>query len=155
MAGGRPGGPSTLLPEQKKAFLDTLRLPGASRDLAALRARIGVRTVYRWLALGKKAAKSKSKKEREGEYSQFWQEVQGVEAEAELSALAMINNAARRAKNPDWRAAAWVLERRRPKKYLPPQRVAVGGDKDAGPIPIEFTPAIPLPPGVKAKDGKK
>ncbi|TDD73383.1 hypothetical protein E1293_31475 [Actinomadura darangshiensis] len=42
---------------------------------------------------------------------------------------------------PDWRAAAWVLERRHPDGFARPSQLQVSGP-DGGPVEIEQTPGL-------------
>lgn len=62
-------------------------------------------TVYRWLARGKRRDS--------GPFREFRREVLRALAQAEIREVLVINKAATK----DWRAAAWMLEHRWPKRW--------------------------------------
>lgn len=129
---GRPGGPSMMLPAQKAKLLQALRT-GAPRVDCALAAGIGRSTFLRWIARGKRS--------KTGEYRAFWDEVRAAQSEGKVALSALI---VREAQSGDWRAAAWILERRHGKEYGRREHHTVAGDKDA---PAVFTLDIGNLPG--------
>lgn len=135
----RTGRPSELTPENRELILKAVRT-FATREAAAIAGGVDVSTLYRWLAKGKKKGK------RNAEYRDFREALLKAEAEAEVGMMATIQNAARRPKNPDWKALAWILERRRPKKYGRRDHHTLAGDKDA---PAVFTLTVGELPGKK------
>lgn len=94
-----PGRPSKLTPAVRDRFIAALK-EGVSFASAANLAGIGQSTFYRWVEEGGKQAS--------GEYREFLEAVRGAQAEAEEACLRIVRKAAEK----DWRAAAWILERR-------------------------------------------
>ena len=90
-----------LTPEVQKRFVEALKL-GATHRIACQYCGIDPSTFYRWM-----------QKER-GVYRKFRDEVKEAEAVGSLGSLARINKSA---KEGDWKAAAWLLERRYPSEY--------------------------------------
>jgi len=103
-----------------EALLAALRV-GNTRDASAGHAGIVRTTLYRWL-------------ERD---PALRTRVEKAEADAEVRFTAQV---ARAAGDDDWRAAAWWLERRRPKSYGRAQAAAAAGTTTAptpAPHPID------------------
>lgn len=74
-------------------------------EVAAQLAHVDPRTVYAWMARGKRL---------DGEpYDQFYQKVKAARAEAEGLMVQIVRQAAAKT----WQAAAWYLERRYPKHW--------------------------------------
>ncbi len=99
---GRP----TLLDDLRAKRIVDAVAAGASRSAAAEAANVGRSTLMSWLARG-----------REGEpgYADFLDRIKTAEAKAENEMVAAIRIAGL---NPrTWQAAAWWLERCRPKRY--------------------------------------
>jgi hypothetical protein len=117
---------------------------GASYRVAAKHAGVSERTFHRWMTRGQdeqeriEAAEAREASERsccprraEKSFWQFWQRIEQADAEAQVRAAAQISAAAAK----DWRAAAWLLERRDPATFGPPQaRLSVEGVAEAPPI---------------------
>jgi len=97
--------PDKLTPERHERIVEAIRL-GNTREAAAAYARVGERTLYRWLAKGQQARNG-------SKCRQLWQDVKEAENEAELTSVAIIRAAAEK----QWTAAAWWLERRRPDQW--------------------------------------
>lgn len=74
---------------------------GASRAISAEAGGISERTLYYWLSRGNKA--------KSGAYFDFVQAYRAAESRGALHALQTINTAI---KDGDWKASAWLLERR-------------------------------------------
>jgi hypothetical protein len=72
---------------------------------ACMAAGIDQSTFYRWL--------QKAEKHKRSKYSKFRKRLQAAEAEGELANLQAIIEAGKR----DWRARAWLLERRHPERW--------------------------------------
>jgi hypothetical protein len=101
-----PGGrPTKLTPERQTMIVDAIR-GGVPPETAAAYAGIDESTFYRWLRRGRG-------EDPEPLYATFAAEVQTALAEWEIRDVLLIGDAAR----GDWRAAAWRLERRLPKRY--------------------------------------
>ena len=80
---------------------------GNYAKIAAAMAGVGETTYYRWLEL---SAEPNAKKE----YREFRESVERAEAEAEISAVARIKQAA---DNGTWQAASWLLERKHGERW--------------------------------------
>lgn len=80
---------------------------------------IGVSTYYRWL--------EKGRKHKKGKYQEFWEATQTSEQIAEAKILQTILQTAKSdpLKNikGDWKAAAWYLERRKPKRWAKTEKL--------------------------------
>ncbi len=100
---------------------------GNTRDVAAARAGYSRRTLYRYLK----------------EDPKFCENMELAETEAEAAALAQVMQAAA---TGTWRAAAWWLERRRPKAY---GREPFEESEQANQVRIylPYNSRDPLPPG--------
>lgn len=95
----RPGRPSKLDAERQGRLLEGIRA-GLTMEVAARRAGISVATLHRWLARGEA--------EESGRFREFCDQAFEAQADAEASCLARVMEAGRE----DWRAAAWIMERR-------------------------------------------
>jgi len=93
-----------LTAEIKQSILDAVR-DGCTRHDAAAAASVSESTLYRWLRAGRKATR--------GMYAEFVTAVKKAEAEAVNRNVRIITKAAETA----WQAAAWWLERRRPRDF--------------------------------------
>ena len=98
------GRPTKLDDLTAKRILDAIAA-GCSRTAAAEAARVGRATLMRWLRRGL---------EGEQPFRDFRDRMKKAEAEAESAMVAVIRSAA---EGGTWQAAAWWLERRRPKTY--------------------------------------
>jgi transposase len=104
-----PGRPSKLTPEAI-AQLEQLVRAGTTIDVAAAAVGVNRATIYRWLAAGEKA--------RKGTYTrQLREAVERARAESESVLVARIGQAAAKG---SWQAAAWLLERRFPERWMKP-----------------------------------
>ena len=74
---------------------------GHTREVAAQACGIVSTTLYRWMKRGER--------QPDGPYGEFCRALKRADLEAELACLRQIKEAAQ---NGDWRAAAWMLERR-------------------------------------------
>ena len=101
----KTGRPSKFVPEAAAAVLEHVRR-GAPRHIAANAAGLGRSTLMRWMARGKK--------ERRGQFRDFWDALKKAEAELIIELVQRINAAAERG---TWQAAAWTLERRHPEHF--------------------------------------
>jgi hypothetical protein len=126
----RTGRPSKLTPEARDRLCRAIRA-GCSLKDAALCAGIDRATLQRWLARGRA--------EQAGEYCDLCGAVTRARAECEVRCLALINRAARK----DWRAAAWLLERRYPQRFGRPEARPA---RRAAPPPMPVGVAIDLQP---------
>lgn len=87
--------------EREKRIIQAIKL-GGTYQIAAENAGIARSTLYDWLRKGDKQAK--------GLYRTFLDNFKKAEAAAALAALANISRASQ---NGDWKASAWLLERRK------------------------------------------
>lgn len=100
----KKGGRVLSLTPELSAKICTYLRAGEFLETATWRAGVSINTVRQWLTLGRKG---------EEPYAQFDHDVNCAIAEGESADLAIIGAAA----ETDWRAAAWRLERRAPKRY--------------------------------------
>lgn len=105
------GRPTDLTPPVREKILQALSL-GNSRKQAAAFAGIGESTFRRWLQRGRE--------EPEGVFREFRESVLEAEARAQIAAMACVTKAIR---DGDWKAAAWMLERRVPEQFAPRSRL--------------------------------
>lgn len=91
--------PYKLTPQTKKRILTAIRL-GSPLEYAAEFGGINRGTLREWMNRGE---------EGEAPYAAFLGDVQKAQADAVAVLLKRINDAA---KSGDWKAAAWILERR-------------------------------------------
>lgn len=98
---------------------------GNSRRVAAEYANISPRTLQRWMKRGRE--------EEVGEYAELLHSIHQAEATAERVMVAAVMEAA---KNGEWRAAAWWLERRDPQNWGRRQRIEVTAEEEEPPMKI-------------------
>jgi len=79
---------------------------GVTQECASWSCGVNDATVWKWRARGQT--------EEKGIYRDFWEAYRKAEGDCEVLALSVINRAAR---DGDWRAMAWRLERMRPERY--------------------------------------
>lgn len=117
-----PGAPSIFSQEIQDKIVGYLMI-GSYVETAAQAAGISKDTFYKWL---KKGAQDK----REGkstQWSSFSDAVGEAVGKSELRDLNVLDQAAK----TDWRAAAWKLERRAPKRWGPKAAMKIEtGDKE-------------------------
>lgn len=146
-AGAKPTGRKTIIgervrildPETKErrtmirseAIVELLRR-GAYIEDAAAATGIHPSTVHDWIARGEEHRGSASIPARERPFAEFAEAVETARAEAVTVALDVIRTAAR---DGQWQAAAWYLERTRPGKYSRSERREVSGP-GGGPITL-------------------
>lgn len=93
-----------LTPEISQRIIELVRI-GNYLDTAAASCGIHRSTLHRWLVKGDEQS--------HGMYREFFLAIDRAQGEAELRDCVLIAKAAQ----TDWRAAAWRLERRAPRKY--------------------------------------
>lgn len=111
------GRPSKLTAELQSRICDAIRA-GNYIETASAYAGISKDTLYNWMKKGARekervAGTSRSIRKKEQIYVDFSDAVEKALAEAEVRDLIIISNAAKN----DWKAAAWKLERKFPKKW--------------------------------------
>lgn len=114
------GRPTKLTRELQDAFVGHIRAGNYIETSAAL-CGINKDSVYEWLKRGKRA--------KSGVYREFSDAVTKADAEFEDRMLSMIEACAPK----DWKAAAWRLEHRKPRRYKQKQHIEHTG-KRGGPI---------------------
>lgn len=122
------GRPTKCTPERVKRIIDALK-GGNTRSASAAYGGIDPETFSNWMARGAKD---------EEPFLGFSIQVKAAEAEAEVRNVAIIQTAAK----DKWQAAAWWLERRRPKDYAQTHK-HTGSD---GESPVEFVVDLVSPP---------
>ena len=124
----RPPGRPSKISDDAIAQIESLIRAGATADVAAQAAGISRGTFYRWLAQGEKARKGSPTRE-------LRDRVERARAESETVLVARIAQAAGKG---SWGAAAWLLERRWPERWMKPTErplpetaaPAAGDDRD-------------------------
>lgn len=118
--------PLILNEETQKAVIDAL-LGGNYLETAAQYAGISRATLFEWLRKGREAQAAIEKGEplppNGALYADFLDAVEGAQARAEVQTVAII----RKASLESWQAAAWWLERTRPRKYGRLDRAEITG----------------------------
>lgn len=94
-----------LTPNLQLKICNALRA-SSYRSIAAQAVGIGVSTLYHWLDLGRQDGSPRI-------YREFLEAVEAAEAESEMTLAANVTSAAKK----DWRAAAFILERKFPKRW--------------------------------------
>lgn len=97
--------PTKLTPEFQDKICKLIAATGCTVEGAAAAVDIDPRTIYDW--------RSRGLIECSGIYYQFSQALMRARAKSEATLVACIASAAK----TDWRAAAWILERRFPDQY--------------------------------------
>jgi hypothetical protein len=111
---GRP----KLDPLVTQKVCDLIRA-GNYLEVAATAAGIHRTTLYRWMHHGRD--------QKRGRYRKFLSQVEKAQAESESRDVALVAKAA----SEDWRAAAWRLERKAPRRYGPRVQQAVQQELEA------------------------
>ena len=92
--------PTKLTPTTIRLLVEAIKM-GATYDLAAQYAGISSSTLYSWMAKGRS--------QDGGEFVELLEEIKRAEGKGALANLALIQKCA---KDGDWKASAWILERR-------------------------------------------
>lgn len=111
------GRPTDCTPENIAKVCAALRL-GVSQECAATGAGLCTRTFYTWMEKGKEGIEP---------YAQFVQEVYAAENDAERELVDLIRSSVPN----DWKAGAWLLERRHPRRWGRLDRSEVTGANGA------------------------
>jgi len=111
---GRPG---KLTVERKNDLLELLKL-GLGLESACAAVGIDYSTYRRWMLEGQVQAR--------GKFREFFEDVQRAIAQSESTLLRRITEASR----SDWRAAAWILERRFSERWSATARVNLRVEKE-------------------------
>lgn len=119
--------PSKLSKEVLDKVKGALQM-GATHEIAAQYAGIGVATFYRWM--------KKGKDQKSGIFREFHEVVKSAEAAGDIIHLGHINDAAR---SGDWRASKYLLQARHP-EYRDDVTVRHSGEKPGEPIKIQPVP---------------
>jgi len=105
-------------PVVTQRIVDLIRA-GNYLEVAATAAGVHRTTLHRWMKRGRE--------QERGRYRKFLVAVEKAQAEAESRDVALIAKAA----GEDWRAAAWRLERKQPRRYGPRVQVSVQEELNA------------------------
>jgi transposase-like protein len=97
--------PTKLTPEIQEKICRLIASTGCTVEGAAAAVDLDARTIYDW--------RSRGLVEQSGRFHQFSQALMRARAKSEATLVASIATAAK----GDWRAAAWLLERRFPDQY--------------------------------------
>lgn len=123
-----PGQPSKLTPKMMSRIEELITAGCSMRETATV-VGLDYSTVMKWMRRGREA--------KSGDYFQFFHRVTRARERCTASLTEFIQNAAPQ----DWRAAAWMLERRAPKRWTKTQSVEVSG-RGGGPIDIRQAPDL-------------
>jgi hypothetical protein len=166
----RTGRPSRLLEEAVRERLLAAVAAGMTHHAAAVYAGIHEATFYRWMARGRAAQDAHEAGElddAEEPFREFCEAVTRAHAHGQHANVMRIDRVAegghvvrRRTRRyrdpatgqlleeieedvapPDWRAAAWVLERRHPDGFARPSQLQVSGP-GGGPVEVAQTPGL-------------
>ena len=99
------GRPTALTPDVQHRILQALQLGNYRKD-AAQYAGVDPTTLHRWVARGRR--------EPDSEYGALREAVLEAESKAKIAAMGCITRSAR---DGDWRASAWYLERKYPHEF--------------------------------------
>lgn len=116
--------PTKLTQEVKKRIVAAIK-QGATYELSSQYGGIHYDTFNRWMKQGQE--------ETEGEFCQFYEAIKKAEGEAVVGWLRKIEASAR---DGNWQAAAWKLERRYPKDYGKQLHEIAG--PGGGPLQVEY-----------------
>lgn len=132
--------------ERTRATLITAIGLGAPRYVAAIRAGLDEKTLRNWLDRGATDEEGNPIEERPNadEYVQFRLEFLKAEAEAEQLMVDSIRT------NPDWKAAAWMLERRHSDRWGYKASLEHSGE-----ITAKVSGVVMLPPEDDGGDGNE
>ena len=132
------GRPSKLTPKVEKEFVDLVK-SGNYIETACVMVGIGRSTYYDWIKKANDSIES-------NRYTKFRDNVRKAQAWAEARDIFIIS---RHAEN-NWRAAAWLLERKYPQRWgrRKPQKKRQISDKPITPVtsPVHISPEH-VPPG--------
>lgn len=123
------GRPSLLTPKREARLMDAVK-KGMPLKQAAMLAGMSYETLNRWRIQGEA-------ENAPTEFRHFWQALRKSQALAMQSLVGRI----RTASVTDWKAAAWLLERRHPDEFCRPQRLEHSGP-GGGPIAAKMNVAI-------------
>lgn len=99
--------PSKCTPEITESICQAVQ-QGATYEIAAAQAGIAVSTLHAWKSRALKALEHGKKKKSDLPYIEFLEAIKKADAKGALLLLATVRQAAPK----DWKAAAWLLERR-------------------------------------------
>lgn len=117
------GRPSSLTPERTKRITELIS-GGNSLEVAAQASGITATTFFNWCARGRRERERLEQnprlkpKKSEEIYVEFLEDVERARAEGEARLVLVVT---KKAMN-DWRAAAWMLERKAPERWGKPWR---------------------------------
>lgn len=97
--------PTKLTPELQEKICKLIAATGCTVEGAAAAVDVAASTVYEW--------RSRGLIERKGRFAEFAEALMRARAKSEAALVASIATAGK----TDWRAAAWILERRFPDQY--------------------------------------
>jgi hypothetical protein len=133
--GKRPRGTPTLLTPARHALVVDMVRRGNFLRAAAAAAGVAERTVYQWRERGE----ADHAADVPSVYRAFAEDLAAADAEAEMRLLAMIDGSA---VDGDWKAAAWILERRWPDRYSRRSEMGIFG-ANRGAVQVDMTVAAP------------
>ena len=116
--------PTKLTDEVEERIVQAIRA-GSHAEVSARYAGVHVATFHRWMKRGDPDLRDRA----DARYRRFREAIEQARAEAEIRDVTLISQAAR----TNWRAAAWLLERRAPRRWAPMRDPRPQADDDDGP----------------------
>lgn len=133
---GAVGAPTKFTEEYRQKILTNLR-SGCSIRVACQAAGVSESLFYEWQAAGREAAERREKGETLTDHQQtlveFLEGIHSTYTAVEVQSLAQIRAAGQK----EWRAAAWIVERRNPQEWGPPTARTELTGAGGGPIQVE------------------
>ncbi|MEE8346972.1 MAG: hypothetical protein V3S20_06470 [Dehalococcoidia bacterium] len=126
--------PTALNPAVQKALCEALELGMPLKDCAAA-AGVGITSLHKWMAAGRKhpdTPQGTLVAELEVAGARF--------VRSSLETMKAAHTGALEGLKPDWKAAAWLLERRRPNDFSQRQEQVIKLKKEAGAPNFVLTP---------------
>ncbi len=132
----RPGRPNGLTTDVRERIITALTA-GNYQDVAAAYGGVSPAAFYKWCDRGRiereRREQGHAARADETIYVEFVEAVESARSQAEVRAVALINQAAQ---GGTWQAAAWFLERSHPHRWGRFQRTEVTG-KGGGPVEVD------------------
>lgn len=126
------GRPTKLTPEVHQTIVDAIRA-GASRQAAAETAGVGFSTLKEWMVRGEGQHPDRP---QESIFAAFSADVHAAEADFERTLVRQVMEYGAMGDKPDWRAPAWLLERRFSDRWGKVTKTELTG-KDGGPMRVD------------------
>lgn len=126
---------------------------GSYPEVAAMSTGVSAATFYRWKAIGEDRVEDDKVRRARAGYREFREALTRAEAEAEMGSIAVVQKAmtgstgadGKAGREPDWKAAAWYLERRAPGRWRRRDSLWHGGPGEGdAPLALELDGKVNL-----------